>query len=157
MTKRLTAIKERFLRLRLWQQALVVIAVILFFFAPVRGEVKQVDGVGIVPTSSQMGTPRATVTPSLTPTPTASTPTPAAPRCVAVSDKKLKNIGEGLTVSGGGTVTGGFAVRSADYSEVWFIAAVIDGPGMGKGVVGIWASNQLEANYGIIFAIDTNA
>jgi hypothetical protein len=74
-----------------------------------------------------------------------------------VSAKKLKNIAAGLTVSGGGTLSNGFAVKSNDYEDVWFIAALIDGPGMGKGVVGIWASNRLGANDGMIFAIDSNA
>jgi len=157
MRQFLSRLKVRFLGLKRWQQALVVIAVLLFLFAPVRGQVKRDDGVGVAPISSPVATPSSTATPIVTPTPTATASTSTESRCVVVSQKKLKNIATGLTVSGDGTLTNGFAVKSNDYAEVWFIAAVIDGPGMGKGVVGIWASNRLEANDGLIFAIDANA
>lgn len=154
----LVAIKGHFLRLKRWQQTLVVVGVLFFMFAPVGANQGNENETGVVPSpvASIELTPAPSSTPVATPqpTPAPSASAPVADRCVAVSTKKLKNIATGLTVGGGGTLTNGFAVKSNDYEEVWFIAAVIDGPGMGKGVVGIWASNRLEANDGLIFAID---
>jgi len=153
-----TAIKGRFLRLKRWQQALVVVGVLLFMFAPVGANQDNDNETGVVPTPlasvepSPVPSSTPVATPSSTPAPSASAP--SADRCVAVSAKKLKNIAIGLTVGAGGSLTSGFAVKSNDYAEVWFIAAVIDGPGLGKGVVGIWASTRLEANDGMILAID---
>ena len=157
----LKAIKERFLRLKRWQQALVVVGVLLFMFTPVGANQGNENETGVVPSpvASIEPTPAPSSTPVATPpsTPAPSASAPAAGRCVVVSAKKLKNIAIGLTVSGGGTLSNGFAVKSNDYDEFWFIAALIDGPGMGKGVVGIWASNRLGANDGMIFAIDSYA
>ena len=154
----LAAIKGHFVRLKRWQQALVVVGVLLFMFAPVGANQGNENETGVVPSpvASIELTPAPSSTPVATPpsTPAPSASAPSADRCLAVSAKKLKNIAIGLTVSAGGSLTNGFAVKSNDYAEVWFIAAVIDGPGMGNGVVGIWASNRLEANDGLIFAID---
>ena len=154
----LSKLKVRFLGLRRWQQTLVVVGVLLFMFAPVGANQGDESETGVVPSpvASIEPTPAPSSTPVATPqpTPAPSASAPAADRCVAVSARKLKTIAIGLTVSGGGTLTNGFAVKSNDYEEVWFIAALIDGPGMGKGAVGIWASNRLEANDGLIFAID---
>ena len=161
MRNLLAAVKERFLRLKRWQQALVVVGLLLFMFAPVGANQESDNETGVMPSpvASIEPTPEPITTPVVTPQPitTPSASAPSADRCVAVSAKKLKNIATGLTVDGGGTLSNGFAVKSNDYAEVWFIAAVIDGPGMGKGVVGIWASNRLEANDGLIFAIDAFA
>jgi hypothetical protein len=161
MREFLSKLKDRFLALKRWQQALVVIGVLLFMFAPVGANQENDNETGVVPSpvASIEPTPVPSSTPVATPssTPAPSASAPSADRCVAVSAKKLKNIATGLTVGGGGSLTNGFAVKSNDYAEVWFIAAVIDGPGMGNGVVGIWASNRLEANDGLIFAIDAFA
>jgi hypothetical protein len=154
----LAKIKSSFSRLKRWQQALVIVGLLLFFFAPVRGGGTNGDPVSVSPISSPSLTPPPqTSTPSAAPVASATATPSVASRCVAVSKGKLKNIALGLHVTGGGTLTSGYAVKSSDYAEVWFIAAVIDGPGMGKGVVGIWASNSLEPNNGLIFAIDAYA
>ena len=154
----LAAINERFLRLKRWQQALVVVGVLLFMFAPIGANQGNDNETGVVPSPvasvAPTPTPSSTAAATQQPTPAPSASTPSSDRCLAVSAKKLKNIATGLTIGGGGTLTNGFAVKSNDYEEVWFIAALIDGPSMGKGVVGIWASNRLEANDGLIFAID---
>ena len=154
----LAAINERFLRLKRWQQALVVVGVLLFMFAPIGANQENDNETGVVPSPvasvAPTPTPSSTAAATQQPTPAPSASTPSSDRCLAVSAKKLKNIATGLTIGGGGTLTNGFAVKSNDYEEVWFIAALIDGPSMGKGVVGIWASNRLEANDGFIFAID---
>ena len=154
----LAAINERFLRLKRWQQALVVVGVLLFMFAPIGANQENDNETGVVPSPvasvAPTPTPSSTAAATQQPTPAPSASTPSSDRCLAVSAKKLKNIATGLTIGGGGTLTNGFAVKSNDYEEVWFIAALIDGPSMGKGVVGIWASNRLEANDGLIFAID---
>jgi hypothetical protein len=65
-----------------------------------------------------------------------------AARCETVTNTVLGQIAEGLTVTGGGSLRDGSAVRSGDYERVWFIAAEIDGTGIeGDGEVGVWASN----------------
>jgi hypothetical protein len=149
-------IKAWFLALKRWQKIAVVAGVLLVMFAPVGAKQEKNSEANAVPTPAP--SLEATLAPSSTPAATPQ-PTPAATveRCITVSSKKLSNIAVGLTVTGGGTLTNGYSVKSTDYAELYFIAAVIDGPGMGKGVVGIWASNRLEANDGLIFAIDSYA
>jgi len=85
------------------------------------------------------------------PTPgTSSKPTPnesSAPsnRCIAVSAAKLESILP-LTAAGGGTLRNAWAVKSSDFSKVWFLAAEMDfsGGGEGNGQIGVWATNDLE-------------
>ena len=85
------------------------------------------------------------------PTPgTSSNPKPnesAAPsdRCIAVSADKLESILP-LTATGGGTLRNAWAVKSSDFSKVWFLAAEMDfsGGGEGNGQIGVWATNDLE-------------
>jgi hypothetical protein len=75
-------------------------------------------------------------------------------RCQPVSAALLEAIASGLTVSGGGKLRNGFAVKSEDFSEVYFVSAEIDGPGMeGDGEVGTWATNSLEPGGGLILAV----
>lgn len=87
----------------------------------------------------------ASTTPSEGPAATA-TPTPGADesRCLAVSAQKLESILP-LTASGGGTLRDAYAVKSLDFSKVWFIAAEMDfAGGEGDGEIGVWATNDLE-------------
>lgn len=81
-------------------------------------------------------------------------------RCESVSPTTLEAIASGLTVTGGGTLRDGQAVRSEDFERVWFVAAEIDGSGIeGDGEVGVWATNGDPASgeVGSIFAVDTYA
>jgi hypothetical protein len=74
------------------------------------------------------------------------TPTPSADesRCLAVSAQKLESILP-LTAYGGGTLRDAYAVKSLDFSKVWFIAAEMDFEGgEGDGEIGVWATNDLE-------------
>lgn len=60
-----------------------------------------------------------------------------SPACVSVPRTTLDAIEEGLTISGGGSLTRGGALRSGDW---WYVAAEIDGGGLeGAGDVGVWA------------------
>lgn len=80
----------------------------------------------------------------------------SASRCIAVEQTTLSNIAEGLTVSGGGSLRDGWAVRSEDFEQVYFVAAEMDGSGMeGDGEVGLWATNDLAG--GLIFAVNSMA
>ena len=159
----LAAAKERFLRLKRWQQIVVVVGVLLFMFAPVGANQGNENGTGVVPspvasiepTPAPSSTPVAT--PQPTPAPTASTPATSAHRCVVVSQKKLNRIADLLTVSGGGSLANGHAVKSNDFESLWFIAATINGPKMGSKTIGIWATNTLEAVTGGIFSVDAFA
>src|SRR3990167_7313001 len=53
-----------------------------------------------------------------------------------------RRIEGGLTVDGGGSLSNAQAVRSGDFDSVWFVAAEIDGPRLGKaGEIGLRAAN----------------
>lgn len=82
----------------------------------------------------------------------------SATACTAVAPAVLTSIASGLTVSGGGTLRDGQAVRSGDFRNVWFVAAEIDGPGLERdGDVGVWALNSLEPGGGLILSVDATA
>jgi hypothetical protein len=132
-------------------------------------QVALIDATVVAMASAETSTPTATPTPmpatplptnTNTPEPTA-TPQPTAlpaflARCLDVSVEKINSIETGLTVD-----TGVFlnhetaqAVKSNDFSKVFFIAAEVDGPEMeGNGQIGIWASNDLDDDKGLIFAV----
>ena len=75
-------------------------------------------------------------------------------RCEKVSNAVLNAIAEGLTVTGGGTLREGYAVKSKDFSKVYMVAADIQGTGMeGDNEIGVWATNSLDGA-GLILAVD---
>ena len=75
-------------------------------------------------------------------------------RCEKVSSAVLNAIAEGLTVTGGGTLREGYAVKSNDFAKVYMVAADIQGTGMeGDNEIGVWATNSLDGA-GLIFAVD---
>jgi hypothetical protein len=76
-------------------------------------------------------------------------------RCSAASSALLSAIEQGLTVSGGGSLSGGQVVRSDDFENVYFVAARIEGEGMSD-AVGVWATND-QAGGGSIFSADALA
>ena len=77
-------------------------------------------------------------------------------RCLNVSGAKLNDIEQGLEP--GLSLRNGQAVRSDDYEQVYMIAADIQGPGLeGSDDVGVWSSNSLRANQGLVFAVDAVA
>jgi hypothetical protein len=81
-------------------------------------------------------------------------PTTVVGRCEKVSSAALNAIAEGLTVTGGGTLREGYAVKSKDFNQVYMVAADIQGTGMeGNGEIGVWATNSLDGS-GSIFAVD---
>jgi hypothetical protein len=84
-------------------------------------------------------------------------PTTVTGRCEKVSSAVLNAIAEGLTVTGGGTLRNGYAVKSDDFSKVYMVAADIQGTGMeGDNEIGVWATNSLDGT-GLIFAVDGHA
>jgi hypothetical protein len=84
-------------------------------------------------------------------------PTTVTGRCELVSSAVLNAIAEGLTVTGGGTLRNGYAVKSDDFSKVYMVAADIQSTGMeGDGEIGVWATNSLD-DTGLIFAVDSFA
>jgi hypothetical protein len=89
--------------------------------------------------------------------PATAAPTTVTGRCELVSSAVLNAIAEGLTVTGGGTLRNGYAVKSDDFSKVYMVAADIQGTGMeGDGEIGVWATNSLDGA-GLIFAVDSFA
>jgi hypothetical protein len=84
-------------------------------------------------------------------------PTTVTGRCKLVSSAVLNAIAEGLTVTGGGTLRNGYAVKSDDFSKVYMVAADIQGTDMeGDGEIGVWATNSLDGT-GLIYAVDSLA
>ena len=60
--------------------------------------------------------------------------------CIRVDRVVLEVIANGLTVTGGGTLRDGWAVPNPAAPGSHFVAAVIDGAGIGSGTVGVWAT-----------------
>lgn len=78
--------------------------------------------------------------------------------CVAVDAALLAAIADGLTIDGGGSLRNGQAVKSADFENVYMIAADLQGPGLdGVADIGVWSSNSLDSGGGIILAVDSIA
>jgi hypothetical protein len=104
--------------------------------------------------------------PTVTPLPPTQTPTdaptaiPTPTRCLDAPEELIQAIETGLTVGGGGWLDAmtAQAVKSNDFNSVYFVAAAIYGPGMGqKGVIGVWATNNLTPGQGLIYAVDAVA
>ena len=87
---------------------------------------------------------------------TTSTAAPNRSHCIVVPTSVVSAIQSGLTVHGGGKLVGARAVRSRDYSSVYFVWAKIRGPGMGTRTIGTWATNRLRIG-GLIYAVDALA
>ena len=119
-----STLKARFLGLKRWQQVIVALFLLGLVGAPFSKPASS-GGAG-------------TATP---------TPKPAT-RCVRVSAEKLQSILP-LTAAGGGSLRNGWAVKSLDFKNVYFVAAEMDFPGAeGDGEIGVWATNSLEATVG---------
>jgi hypothetical protein len=79
-------------------------------------------------------------------------------RCLPVSKALRRAIATGLTVTGGGKLGEAAAVRSEDFEKVYYVSAVILGPGFeGEETVGTWATNSLRPGGGLIMAADSMA
>jgi hypothetical protein len=76
-------------------------------------------------------------------------------RCVAASGALVSAIESGLTVSGGGSLSNAYIVRSDDFDNAYFVAARINGEGMGDSV-GVWSTNDPDGG-GSIFSADAFA
>ena len=85
--------------------------------------------------------------------PEAPAPLPAA--CLTPSRQLIENIASGLNVDGGGSLSDSGATKSGSHANAFFVAARINGPGMG-GDMGVWATNQLDGS-GMIFSVDNMA
>jgi hypothetical protein len=67
----------------------------------------------------------------------------------------LAKIASALTVQGGGSLRNGQAVKSNDFQNVFMVAADLQGSGLGgTGDIGVWATNSLDPNAGIVMAVD---
>lgn len=99
----------------------------------------------------------STPTPPATTEPTEATEAtePPSTRCESASAALVTAIESGLTVTGGGSLSNAVIVRSADFENVYFVAARIEGEGMDS-TVGVWATNGPDAD-GLIFSADALA
>jgi hypothetical protein len=96
-------------------------------------------------------------TPGASSKPTPNSSSAPSSRCIAVSPLKLETMLP-LTAAGGGTMRNGWAVKSSDFSKVWFLAAEMDFAGAeGDGEIGVWAVNDLTPFYGTIFSVNSFA
>ena len=73
--------------------------------------------------------------------------------CEEVDPALLAKIGQGLK---GRTLRNGYAVRSDDYSKVWFVGAeMVEVPGER---IGLWATNDLAPQgHGVVYSVNTPA
>jgi len=72
-----------------------------------------------------------------------------SPRCVVTDALVLRGISQGLTVTGGGWLRFGQAVRSDDFHRAYFVAADIQGPGLnGPDEIGVWVTNRIDGSAG---------
>lgn len=109
------------------------------------------------PASSRTGDGGADPTPGASSKPTPNVSSAPSSRCIAVSPLKLETMLP-LTAAGGGTMRNGWAVKSSDFSKVWFLAAEMDFAGAeGNGEIGVWAVNDLTPFYGTIFSVNSFA
>ncbi len=70
---------------------------------------------------------------------------PAAPsRCYDVPRDIVFNLEQGLTITGGGSVSNVQAVRSNDFKMVWFVSGDLEGAGMEGEQLATWATNSLD-------------
>jgi hypothetical protein len=111
---------------------------------------------GCASTSSTSGP--ATASPTAAATPTEQQPTPAATsRCETPSPQLVAAISDGLTITGGGSLRGAQAVRSADFEKVWFVSADLEGSGLeGDDEIATWSTNDLDGR-GMIFSVNAVA
>ena len=84
-----------------------------------------------------------------------SVPEAISARCVPASAQQMESIRAGIKdIEANNDVLPGFAVRSNDFNQVWFVAAEITGPGIPANTVGIWAiSGELETP-GLVLSVD---
>lgn len=80
---------------------------------------------------------------------------PQSSRCDRASAAVVSAIESGLTVTGGGSLSNAFIVRSDDFESVYFVAAQIEGEGLSD-TVGVWARNDPQGG-GAIFSAEALA
>ena len=80
--------------------------------------------------------------------------TPETPSCIALSSTTLANIAEGAQDGVGMSPIRGFAVKSPDFSKVYFLAVEFSATGV-ENQVGVWARNGIED--GLILSADSFA
>lgn len=93
-----------------------------------------------------------------TPPPARATTEPSQPspsRCETASSALTSAIETGLTVTGGGSLSNAYIVKSGDFQNVYFVAARIEGEGLDD-TVGVWAAHGPDAD-GFIFSADAFA
>jgi len=95
--------------------------------------------------------------PVVTATPTSEPPAsePQSSRCEPGSAALVSAIESGLTVTGGGSLSNAYVVKSGDFENVYFVAARIEGEGLSDSV-GVWATNG-PAGDASIFAAEAFA
>lgn len=92
-----------------------------------------------------------TPAPSSSALPSEPPPSETGSRCIQVSAAKLDEILPIIAKPAGGTLRKGWAVRSDDLAQGWFIAAQINFvPGEGDEVVGVWFSDEIEPGVGFL-------
>ncbi len=106
------------------------------------------------PTSEIVATDKPTEIPTNIPQPTA-TETKSS-RCVPATDEQMDAIRTGMdSLHPLNTVKSGWAVKSNDYENVWFVAAKIYGDGMEDGAgPGLWAMGGTPSEPNGIFSVD---
>ena len=114
--------------------------------------------IGVALTASGCGAKdnKATTTPTLRPVATLP-PTFRHPRCLNVPPALVNAIRSGVTAQGGASLRYAQAVKSADFSSLYFVSADIQAAGLeGSDDVATWATNRLRVG-GLIYSVDAVA
>jgi hypothetical protein len=86
--------------------------------------------------------------------PTEKPTTQRDPRCIPASDLQYRNITEGLDTSTSVYINTAWAVKSNDYENVYYVAAMLYGPGMEEGAgPGVWLITGDPKKPGLTFSV----
>ena len=106
----------------------------------------------ILPTS----TPLPNLPPTSTILPPASSPQADLSRCVPASPQQIESIRSSIkSINSSNDLKTAWSVKSNSFKNIWFVSALIYGPGMadGKGP-GVWAVSGDPTNPGMILSVD---
>jgi len=127
----------------------IIVSIYLFQLASA-----QVPKIGTVLTTQQI--PKIGIVPTAIPAdlPTEEPVAQQDPRCIPASDLQYRNISEGLDTTTSVYIKSAWAVKSNDYENVYYVAAVLYGPGMEEGAgPGVWVITGDPNNPGLTYSV----
>lgn len=110
-------------------------------------------------TGSTTSIPLSVATSAPTSIPPTDIPPSINARCVAASQLQTENIRSGIKdIQQSNDVSNGWAVKSNDFENVWFVAAQITGPNIAPNqAIGVWAISGDPASPGLTYSVNSFA